>query len=66
MKHLLEFISNNKVVLAGMLIGLIIGYLYWFYFSCYGGIYPWSPMWWANCIYGIIIGGFIASLAKKD
>ncbi|MDH6309597.1 hypothetical protein M2451_001963 [Dysgonomonas sp. PFB1-18] len=66
MKHILSFISNNKAILTGMLLGLIAGYVYWYYFSCYWGTYPMSAECWVNCCYGTISGGFLASLIKKD
>ncbi|MBD8389023.1 hypothetical protein [Dysgonomonas sp. BGC7] len=66
MKQILSFISNNKAVLTGMLAGLIIGYIHWFYFACYWGTYPLSAECWVNCSYGVIIGGFVASLIHKE
>lgn len=65
MKQLLGFISNNKIILIGMLLGLVTGYLYWYYFSCYWGTYPLSAECWVNCSYGTLLGGFIASLIQK-
>jgi hypothetical protein len=66
MKELYSFITNNKAVLIGMVVGLIIGYIYWHYFACYWGTYALSAHCWVNCSFGVITGGFIASLIDNE
>jgi len=65
MKEILEFFTNNKIILIGILLGLAIGFIYWYYFACYWGTYPLSSECWVNCSYGAILGGFISSLIDK-
>lgn len=62
MKDILTFIVNNKIVIIGLLLGLTLGFIHWYYFACYWGTYPLSSECWVNCSYGTITGGFIASL----
>lgn len=59
------FILKNKYALVGMSIGLLAGYLYWYFYSCYWGTYPLSSECWVNCAYGSVFGGFFATLLKK-
>lgn len=66
MRDILTFIVNNKVVLIGLLVGLAAGFIHWYYFACYWGTYPLSSECWVNCCYGTILGGFIATLIKKE
>ena len=63
---MLKFISNNKKVLTGMLLGLIVGILYWFYYGCSIELFPLSSEWWVNGILGSISGGFIVSVLEYE
>lgn len=65
MKDILLFVRHNNRILIGMLAGVILGYLYWYYFACYWGTYPLSAECWVNCAYGGIIGGFVICLIKE-
>ena len=62
MKTVLLVLRQNRKVFAGMIIGSILGYLYWYYFACYWGTYPMSSECWTNCLFGATIGGFMMSL----
>lgn len=62
MKKLLLFVSNNKIVLLGVFLGLVLGHLHWYYFGCYWGNYPLSSEWWVNCTFGAVFGGFVTSM----
>lgn len=66
MKTILHFIHINRIVLAGMFLGLIIGYIHWFYFGCYWGSYPMSSVNWVNALAGMFWGGLITSLFNDD
>ncbi len=66
MKKILQFIHNNAKILIGVLGGVILGYLYWYYIGCYWGTYPLSAECWVNCSYGGILGGFVMSLFNRD
>ena len=63
---MLLFVSNNKIVLLGLLIGFVLGYLHWYHFGCCWGTYPLSSEWWVNCASGSLFGGFIASMLKES
>lgn len=65
MRDLIAFISNNKIVLIGIFLGLILGYIHWYYFACYWGTYPLSSECWVNCSFGAVLGGFMTSLIER-
>jgi len=60
------FLQVNKVVLIGILIGAILGYIYWEYIGCYWGTYPLSAVCWINCLTGGIMGGFVCSFWVEE
>ncbi|NDV93338.1 hypothetical protein D0T84_00190 [Dysgonomonas sp. 521] len=66
MKDIFIFIYNNKIVLIGILLGIIAGYTYWYYVTCYWGTYPLSAEWWVNCGLGAILGGLFATLYNRE
>lgn len=55
-------LTNNKIVLIGMILGLILAYIHWYYWGCYWGTYPFSSECFVNCVYGILTGGFLTSI----
>lgn len=65
MKKLYLFIRLNLKILIGFMIGLILGFLHWYYFGCYWGTYPMSSVWWVNCVFGAIFGGFVFSFFDR-
>jgi len=62
---MLVFISNNKTVLIGILLGIVAGFIYWYCIGCYMGLYPLSAEWWVDMSIGGLLGGFIATLTDK-
>lgn len=65
MRTIVTFLKQNQIPFLGILCGLILGYLYWYYIACYAGTFPLSTECWVNCTYGAITGGFIACLVKE-
>jgi len=59
------FLKRNKTSFLGMMLGLAAGYFYWLYYGIYDGTFGFSSEWWANCVYGLLFGGFIGSLFGK-
>lgn len=66
MKQILKFVYNNKAALIGVVVGVIVGYLYWANISCYWGSYPMAAECWVNCSLGGIFGGLLACLLHGD
>ncbi len=65
MRHLPSNFRNNLLTVAGIISGLIIGYVYWYDIACYNGQYPLSGECWVNCVFGGITGGFISTLFNE-
>ncbi|MCD7937839.1 MAG: hypothetical protein LUG98_13350 [Tannerellaceae bacterium] len=65
MKNLNRFIKENKASLIGMLIGLVLGYLYWDHIACYSGTFLLGSECWVNCALGALTGGLMACLLKE-
>lgn len=65
MKDILLFIRRNNKAFIGIIVGVALGILHWYYWGCYWGTYPFSSEWWTNCIYGGIIGGFVMCLLEE-
>lgn len=61
MRKLQTFIIQNKIILFAMFIGLILGYLHWYFWGCYWGTYPMSAELWTNCCVGSLFSGLMAS-----
>lgn len=61
----LKFLKNNKLALLGIIIGGILGYLYYYYIGCISGhcIITSSPV--NSTLYGIIIGGLFLSIFEN-
>ncbi|NDW17572.1 hypothetical protein D0T53_01410 [Dysgonomonas sp. 216] len=59
------FLNLNKYVLLGLVVGVVLGFLHWYFFGCYWGVYPMSSECWFNCTAGSLFGGFIFSLFDK-
>ena len=66
MKTVILFLRRNMTSFLGMTLGLIAGYLYRLYYGIYDGTLGFSSEWWANCVYGLLFGGFIGSLMRKE
>ncbi|MDU1905654.1 MAG: hypothetical protein E6772_12800 [Dysgonomonas sp.] len=65
MNTLSNFISNNKHIIVSVLLGNILGLIYWYHFGCFWGVYPYSSEWWFNFIGGGAIFGFISCIVQK-
>ena len=65
MKTFFLFFRKNRASFLGMMLGSIAGYFYWQYYGIYDGTFGFSSEWWANCVYGLLLGGLIGSLIRK-
>lgn len=62
----MNFISKNKLVMAGILIGAIGGYLYYHFVGCLTGTCPITSKPFNSTIYGAVMGGLLFSIFKKE
>jgi uncharacterized protein YcfJ len=58
-------VSNNKLIIAGIIIGAIGGYLYWQQIGCSNGTCMITSKWHNSTAYGALMGGLLFSIFKK-
>lgn len=63
----MRIIRKYSLVISGVVLGAIAGFLYWNYVGCTSGQCMITSVWYNSTIYGSIIGGLIgSSMTKKE
>ena len=62
----MNFFKNNLLVIVGIIMGSVAGYLYWKFIGCNSGICLITSKPLSSTIYGAVMGGLIFSMAKKS
>lgn len=60
------FIKQHLLTIIGLVIGAIVGYVYWQQIGCNSGICAITSRPLNSTIYGAIMGGLIFSIFKKN
>ena len=63
---MMNWVNNNKLVLAGVLAGAIAGFLYWKTIGCSTGTCLITSKWHNSTAYGAMMGGLFFSIFKKQ
>jgi hypothetical protein len=61
-----NWIANNKLVIIGVAIGAIGGYLYWQQIGCVSGQCMITSKWHNSTAYGAVMGGLLFSIFAKE
>jgi hypothetical protein len=61
-----NWIVNNKILIAGIVIGAISGYIYWQQVGCISGTCLITSKWHNSTAYGALMGGLAFSMFKKE
>jgi len=61
-----EFLKSNLLLIIGVLIGLITGFMYWKLIGCNSGTCAITSNPTNSTLYGGVLGGLIFSMFKKD
>lgn len=61
-----SWIINNKLLIAGIVIGALSGYLYWQQIGCDSGTCRITSKWHNSTAYGALMGGLLFSIFKKE
>lgn len=61
-----SWVLNNKLLIAGIVLGAIGGYLYWQQIGCSSGTCAITSKWHNSTAYGALMGGLLFSMFKKD
>ncbi|MGC4037487.1 MAG: DUF6132 family protein [Chitinophagaceae bacterium] len=57
---------NNKLLVAGIAIGALAGFMYWKFVGCTTGTCPITSKWPNSTVYGAVMGGLLFSMFKKQ
>jgi Family of unknown function (DUF6132) len=61
-----NWVLNNKLLIAGVILGAIGGYLYWQQIGCESGTCKITSKWHNSTMYGALMGGLLLSMFKKE
>ena len=61
-----NWILNNKLLLIGITVGALAGYLYWQQIGCSNGTCMITSKWHNSTAYGAVMGGLLFSIFKKE
>lgn len=62
----MNFISNNKLTIIGVVVGAIGGYLYYHYVGCASGTCPITSKPLNSTLYGAVMGSLFFNIFKKE
>jgi hypothetical protein len=62
---MLNWITHNKLLIGGILIGAAAGFFYWQQIGCTSGSCPITSKWHNSMVYGAIMGGLLFSIFEK-
>jgi len=61
-----EQILKNKIVVLGIIVGAVGGYLYYFWIGCTGGSCAITSQPVPSTIYGALMGGLLFSMFRQN
>ena len=60
------FIFQNKLLIIGLAIGAVAGFMYWKLVGCNSGTCMITSKWHSSTAYGAVMGGLFLSIFKKE
>lgn len=60
-----EFLIKYKWKVAGILLGALAGFAYWYFIGCNSGTCPIQSNWESSTLYGALIGFVLSGSSKK-
>jgi hypothetical protein len=63
---MIHWIKNNKLLLAGIVLGAAAGFIYWKLVGCNSGTCLITSKWHNSTAYGALMGGLLFSIFKKE
>jgi hypothetical protein len=61
-----NWILNNKLLIAGLILGAVGGFVYWQQIGCTSGTCMITSKWHNSTAYGAVMGGLFLSIFKKE
>ncbi len=62
----MKLLIQHKLLIAGILLGAISGFLYWNFIGCNSGSCASTSNPYNSTIYGSVMGGLVFSMFKKE
>jgi hypothetical protein len=62
---MIYWIRNNKLLIIGIAVGAIAGFVYWKQIGCASGTCMITSKWHNSTAYGAMMGGLLFSMFKK-
>lgn len=62
----MEFLKKHKVLFVGAILGMMGGYLYWYFIGCMSGTCAITSNPLNSSLYGALMGGLLGSSFKKE
>ena len=60
------FLFQNKLLILGLVVGAVAGFLYWKLIGCDSGTCLITSKWHNSTAYGAVTGGLFLSIFKKE
>jgi len=60
------FLFQNKILILGIALGAVAGFLYWKLVGCNSGTCMITSKWHNSTAYGAVMGGLFLSIFKKE
>jgi len=61
-----NWVLNNKLLIIGVTLGAIAGYVYWQQIGCSSGTCMITSTWHNSTAYGALMGGLVFSMFKRE
>lgn len=62
----MNFISKHKLIIVGIILGAIGGYLYYYYIGCANGTCAITSKPFNSTLYGAMMGGLLFNMFQKE
>jgi uncharacterized protein YcfJ len=61
----MKWLLNNKLMIAGIIVGAVAGFIYWKQVGCTSGTCMITSKWHNSTGYGALMGGLLFSMFQK-
>jgi len=61
-----NFLFQNKLLIIGIVLGAVVGFMYWKLIGCSNGTCTITSKWYNSTVYGSVMGGLFLSIFKTQ
>jgi hypothetical protein len=61
-----NFVFQNKLLVIGIVLGAVVGFMYWKLVGCFNGTCMITSKWYNSTVYGAVMGGLFLSIFKNS